>query len=177
MKRVLLMILFSLPIVCSAQRLFRDTSGTMATDFLNIIGHRDEHGTRIVDHRFMKKGNDYILQLKLTNRHGDAPCLKEGGKVTFNLMFHKGAVTLTCNHVNTIKDERCYADYPITESQLDMIIQNKYVNVVLETMVDTIDFESTGRFNYDLRSAASIIVSGRDIHGDKVKVEERTLPR
>lgn len=178
MKKTLISFIFLfLPVLAFSQRLFIAADGTTATDFRRIIGHRDKQGTRIFDQRFVKKNGTYYLQIRTYNRFGEDKMLKEGAILQIHMMYHKGVVDVKCNKVSTFDDKKYYADYPITEQQIDLIIQNKYVNVVVETTVDTIDVEGNNEFNYDLRSAASAILTGRDVEGRKVKPEERELPR
>ncbi|MBS1771587.1 MAG: hypothetical protein JST82_01915 [Bacteroidetes bacterium] len=178
MKKALLIICCFLPLTVFSQRLFKTPDGVTATDFLNLVEYSQGKYKLLISQRFVKEGDAYYLELRMLNKKGGEPGFLKGGRLHFYMMFHKGEVDVQCTEVKDLNNEgqKYYARYPLTEKDIDMFIQNKFTNFILETAVTTIDAEGDNRVNYDIRSAAAAIITGRDIRGEKIIPETRALP-
>jgi hypothetical protein len=175
MTRLLLAVILLLPALCNAQDLLKHPDGTLNTDWRRLFGHRDDYGTRIVDQRFVKRNDSLFLEIRTNNRFGDDVVIKQGSEISFELIMHKGQVKSRATNIRTLpygkKNFYYLAEYPFTQTELDKLIQNKFGYIDLETSFDKIHIRANNESIYDVRSAASAIVTGRDINDDDIKIK------
>lgn len=170
-----------LPYVAKSQDLFSHPDGTITTNQEKLFAKKDKIGTRVADQRFIKRNDSIFIELEVREQYADMVNIKEGYNLIFYFQMHKGQVKTKANKINITwhphkpfsskKISHTVVEYFLSEAQVDSIIQNKSRNITMQTTVDVLDVDIENEWNYNLRSAASAIISGRDIHDDKIKVK------
>ena len=112
----------------------------------------------------------------------DSLIISNGDSIKIHFIMHKGTLTSTCintsnesyklHAMGSVQGKFMFAEYYLTPAQIDSIIQNKVRNIELFASKLMIDAEMENEWNYDFRSAAAAIISGRDINDRKIKIRK-----
>lgn len=180
--KVLLLLIFLFPIAADAQDLILSKENVLTTNWRRLYDIKDENGKWVANQRFIKRNDSFFVEIKAYERYGKDLIISNGDSIKIHFIMHKGTLTSTC--INTSKESYklhamgseqgkfMFAEYYLTPAQIDSIIQNKVRNIELFASKLMIDAEMENEWNYDFRSAAAAIISGRDINDRKIKIRK-----
>jgi hypothetical protein len=174
-----------------AQKLFLINKSRLQTNWHGLLEERGEDGVIKGRYRFCKDDKGYYFELAIFRHPGKRQPFEKKrervgiyftpeDKIQFTLLMNKGIVSLPVRDTTMIHSENSgidfgYIRFAATEPQLNDIIQNKSVNITFTASGEKVEKELNDDINFDLRSAASAIVTQRDIRGEKLRTYERTL--
>jgi|GEM_PF-3734508 len=186
MKYILVVIaLICLSWNLNAQDLIMSNDNILTTDWRRLYGTRDKDGTWMANQRFIKRNDSFFIEIKAYERFGEQVISKEGDNMQFHFQMHKGTITAKCtkstttwhkyNAISSKESSFTFLEYHLLPRQVDSIIQNKVRNINISAK-HPIAAEIENEWNYDLRSAAAAIISGRDIRDNKIKIKYSSKP-
>lgn len=180
--KVLLLLAFLFPFASDAQDLIQSPDNVLTTNWRRLYDIKDGNGKWVANQRFIKRNDSFFVEIKAYERYGKDLIIAKGDSLKIHFIMHKGTITASC--INTSKESYklhtwsseqgrfMFALYYLTPAQIDSIIQNKVRNIELFASNLMIDAEMENEWNYDFRSAAAAIISGRDINDRKIKIRE-----